>query len=411
MTDPPDSLSLHLDAIATELIELNPIAVAQAITLSQTISNPLERWQSYLALLALEGFEQWLQQYDTPTALRRKQATLVQPNGFDLPAASRLDLTRFQVCLVTIDSDEDEVIELPASVIDLPSQMAHFYVAVAVYEEQKQSVMRYFLRYDQLAQYRQQNRYHITSNQTYQLPTAIFETDFDDLLLYLTCLEPSAIVLPTINLAIAQGAAQKAIAPLGQWLVQPVVNAGTWLQRQINDLADDLTWHFFSPKPVGGMMSVESFTSNTNAAQRDATAFPAESFANATDDHLSAILTAIERNGIQIPQNSRAAYQDVTVGDQALRLCAVIWATVQATPEPEWSLLAILKALPYQTIPEQTRVIISETTTPIVEEILRPGSSYLVAQIIGNWNEQFTITIELSSGDRLTLPPFTFQPS
>ncbi len=403
MTDPPDSLSLHFEAIATESIELAPAAVAQAIALSQAISDPLERWQSYLALLVLEGFEQWLQQHSTPITLKRKQATLLQPNGFDLPAASRLDLSRFQVCLVAIDSDEDEVIELPASVMDVPSQMAHFYIAAAVCEEQKQVAMRYFLRYDQLAQYRQQNSYPITSNQTYQLPTAIFETNFDDLLLYLTCLEPSAIVLPTAN---------SALAPLNQRLVQPVVNAGAWLQRQINDLADDLVWCFFSPRRVGGMMSVESIMADANTAQRtNATAFPGDSNAYATDDHLAAILTAIERNGIQIPQDSKAAYQDLLVDNQALRLCVVIWATPQATPEPEWSLLAILKALPNQTIPEQTRLIISETTTPIVEEILRPGTAYLVAQAIGNWDEQFTITITLPTGNRLTLPPFTFQPS
>ena len=387
----PDSLPLYFEPIPTELIQLDPAAVEQAIALSQAIPEPLQRWQSYLTLLALEGFEEWLQQHSTPTPLKRKQAIL-QPNGFDLPAASRLDLTRFQVCLVAIDSDEDEVVELPASVIDAPGKMAHFYVAAAVNEELHLVTMRYFLRYDMLAQYRQQNHYPVTSNQTYQLPTAIFETDFDELLLYLTCLDPSAIVLPAAVLPAASLA-----TPLNQWLVQPVVNAGAWLQRQIDDLADDLAWCFFSPKPVGGMMSVEGITT-------DAAATP-------TDDQLTAILTAIERNGIQIPQNSRAAYQDVTVGDRTLRLCVAIWADPQATPEPEWSLLAILKALPNQTMPDRTQLIVSEATTPIVAETLSPGSAYLVAQAIGNWNEQFTIAIELPTGDRLTLPPFTFQPS
>lgn len=379
--DLPNSSILDFERIADTAIEIE--SDATAIALSQALPDPLLRWQSYLALFVLEGLKAWLQQQSIPIVTQ--QSILLEPTGFDIPTASYTTVNRFKICCIAIANDEDEIVEIPAQVLDQPQQAAHFYLAATVYPEQRQVAMRYFLRHEQLTQFQSVDRR--TSQQTYELPTSIFETDFNQLLLYLTCLDPSAIVLPARSIG----------APIKQWLIQPVVNAQSWLQRRISEPLNDLAWQFFAPTPaMSGMMSSSSTLASTVLKP---------------DESLTAILTEIERNGLQIPADAKAAYQDIWIGDRPLRLSVVIWAQPQTQPEPTWSLLAILKAASNLVMLEDTRLILSEANTPIVSTRLSPGSAYLVTQAIGNWHEQFTLTIDLPTGESVTLPPFIFVPN
>ncbi len=419
--DPLDVSILDFESIADTAIEIQ--SDATAIALSQALPDPLLRWQSYLALLVLEGFKTWLQQQSSPIVTQ--QSTLLEPTGFDIPTVSYTRVNGFKVCCIAIANDEDERVEIPAQVIEQPHQAAHFYLAATVYPDHRQVVMRYFLRHDQLAQF--ESATCKTSQQTYELPTSIFETDFHQLLLYLTCLEPSAIVLPSRNTT----------APLKQWLVQPVVNAQAWFQRQISEQINELAWQFFSPTPATRFLMSssalapqelkpdESLTVNLTEIERNGLQIPSPTPAISgmmdspalapqelkPDESLTAVLTEIERNGLQIPTAAKAAYQDIWVGDRPLRLSVVIWAQPQAQPEPTWSLLAILRAASSLVMLEDTRLILSEANTPIVSTQLAPGSAYLVTQAIGNWNEQFTLTIDLPTGESVTLPPFIFAPN
>ncbi len=384
----PDSLdasTLDFEVIANSAVEIE--SNTTALTLSQALPDPLLRWHSYLALLVLEGFKIWLQQQAIP--LTTQQSILLEPTGSDIPTVSYTTVNGFKVCCIAIANDENEVIEIPAQVWDQPHQAAHFYLSATVYPEQRQVAMRYFLRHDQLAQ--SQTVSIRTSQQTYELPTSIFETDFNQLLLYLTCLEPNAIALPET--------ARTITVPLKQWLIQPAVKAKAWLQRQISDRVNDLAWQFFSPTPaISGMMSSSSTALDASPNLE-------------TDSSLTAILTEIERNGVQVPTDAQAAYQDIWVGDRLLRLAVVIWVQSQTQPEPTWSLLAILKAAPNQVMLADTRLSLSEANTPIVSTQLSPGSAYLVTQAIGNWHEQFTLTIDSPTGESVTLPPFIFEPN
>lgn len=386
-------LPLNFEPLTAETIDLESAAVSQAIAFSQAIPDPQLRWSSYLALLALEGFTTWRRQRSTPIVLHRQRATLIQPEGWDAPAAiNHVYANQFHVCLIAVDSDFEDAIELPASAIHA-SQMAHFYVAIAVHEELKQISIRSFLRCDQLADYLQHHDLIIGPHQTYQLPISIFETDLEQLLLYLTCLEPSALGLPTTSLALAPSS-------LNQWLIQPAIDTGMWLQRQMNHLADELATTFFPPElPLpSAMRSAESSTARSHSA-----------LSAASQENLETVLKEIERNGIRIPDTARAAYQDIFVGDRPFRLYAIVWAIPEATPEPEWSLFAILESL-HPTLLDGIRLIIKERNTPVIEKTTTPGSAYLIAQILGTWDEQFTVTVTLDTGESLTLPPFTFHP-
>ena len=358
----------HFDfePILAETIELAAEAQERSLNLSQTI-DAQHRWQSYLVMLAFEGFVTWLQQRSTPIALNRQRATLLQPEGVDTPAAiNHFYMNQFHICVIVTDSDVEDTIELPMGVVDA-SQMAHFYVAIAVYEELQQISLHSFLRCDRLVEYRNQHESITTSH---QIPVSLFETDFDRLLLYLTGLEPRMLTLPTVTSTTFR---------LKQWLVQSAVQARTWLDQ----VADDLAWTLFSPD-----LSVSEMRSTAT-------------------NEIAAILTEIQRNGLSIPANAQAAYQDLIVGEQALRLYVIIWA-LQTTAEPEWSLLAIIESASNFTDTNAIRITINERQTLVIEKTSTPGSAYLIAQILGTWEEQFTITIEVATGT-ITLPPFSFQ--
>jgi len=275
-------------------------------------------------------------------------------------------MNQFHICVIVTDSDVEDTIELPMGVVDA-SQMAHFYVAIAVYEELQQISLHSFLRCDRLVEYRNQHESITTSH---QIPVSLFETDFDRLLLYLTGLEPRMLTLPTVTSTTFR---------LKQWLVQSAVQARTWLDQ----VADDLAWTLFSPD-----LSVSEMRSTAT-------------------NEIAAILTEIQRNGLSIPANAQAAYQDLIVGEQALRLYVIIWA-LQTTAEPEWSLLAIIESASNFTDTNAIRITINERQTLVIEKTSTPGSAYLIAQILGTWEEQFTITIEVATGT-ITLPPFSFQ--
>jgi Protein of unknown function (DUF1822) len=345
------------------LIDLDPNRVNSAIALSQTLSNPLTRWQSHLALLALEGFTQWISDRATPICVDRTQARLLEPAGFGIPAAvNSVYANQFHVGLLVVDPDVEDEIEFPVSLMQNP---AHFYVAVCVDEESNRVSFHSFLRGDRLTLVSD-------TEATCSIPVALFETDVEQLLWYLASLDVSAIALPSLTPTVAPH----------QWLIQPLMNAAQWVQTQM----DELTWTLFSPAMVPAMRS------------------------SATVDLVS-VLTEIERRGIRIPSATTSAYRTITLHQQALRLYVVTWAV-----ESEWSLLAILEAARTPTLTTGIRLVIQENETLVIEEEITTESAYLVAQVIGSWTEKFTLTIEQVDPnsralfDSLSLPPIAFEP-
>jgi Protein of unknown function (DUF1822) len=229
---------------ASTLVDLAPDRVKFAIALSQAIQNPLTRWQSYLALLALEGFVQWISDRSTPICLDRTQARLLEPPEFGVPAAiNGVYANQFQIGLLVVEDDVEDEIEFPTSLMRNP---AHFYVAACVHEETHQVSFHSFLRGDRLNP-------SSATEATCTIPISLFETNLERLLWYLASLELSAIPLPNMSPAISS-----------QWLIQPLVNAAQWLQTQI----DELAWTRFTPElaPAVGMRSrVHAFSADLSS--------------------------------------------------------------------------------------------------------------------------------------------------
>ncbi len=448
MTNPPTYTTetwLDFEVLPTQAIDLSPESIDQALELSAQIPNEQRQWQTYLNVLALCGFEQWLESRATELIINRAQCSVLQPPIANaIASVCNLKLNEFKLCLIATGSLTDEEVTLPRAVVDLPEFIPHFYVLVEVQEEQETAVVSGFLSYDQLVNRRATVDLQTDEDWTYQLPLTWFEGDPDRLLLYLRCLEPSAIPLPTVQsdrsmqlsqmrseleallpqlqsperqlwqvLSWEQGAVvltspellnwvyqlqrqtvqTRAIAPFQQHLsdilqllTQPAVNVGRWLWDELDELAQELSWVLLP-----------------NIAPASAMRSPTEEF--------EAIVNELQENGLAIPSQARGGYRDLPFAGYRLRLYAVTWPLVSSTVH-EWTLLLVLGTLSDTSLPAGLKLRVSDQTGILVERVLDADDNYpyFFTSVVGTWDEKFIVTVSLTPELELTLPPFAFNP-
>ncbi|KAM3100112.1 DUF1822 family protein [Phormidesmis sp. 146-12] len=379
--EPMNSLS-HYEPTNEEMVPLESDQMEQAIAISRRVSNPENRWQVYLNALALAGFEQWLKTRTTEIRLESSQCRILESSSSDTPTAvCHLQVNDLKLCLVAVPSFSDSVIEIPAAVIDHPNLMAQFYIPVAIYEEIEQVSIQRFLRYDELVRDRDAQTIQPGINGIYSIPFNWFNPDLNQLLLYLSCLDSAAIPLPVHS---------EFSLPLRQLFIQPLINVGQWIHQQVNDTLD---WVILPPLNLAPAMRETSTHLSGEVNQPIA--------------DLTAILTDLIRGGMQPPENARVGYQELQLGDRSLRLYAMVAPLINAE---EWSLLLILRShsdQPLQGLSMQvtdgTQIIVNQTLNDSV------NADFLYGTAIGTYDEQFTLTIALTDGTSLTLPPFAFQ--
>jgi hypothetical protein len=436
---------LDFEVLPTEAIDLSPAIFDQALTLSSQIPNEERQWQTYLNALALGGFEEWLGSRATDLTLNQEQCSILQPSIANvIDAVSHLKVGEFKVCLIATGSLTDEEVTLPRAVVDLPEFVPHFYVLVAVQEEQETATIQGFLSYEQLMNKQRRSKIEPEEDWTYQLPLSWFESNPDRLLLNLRCLEAAAISLPesmsnrSMQLAgmrsqlesllpelhspdqqlwqvlnweqgsvvltnpellnwvyqLQQRSGQanaitslrKHLADTLQMLTQPAVNAGRWLLGELDELAQELSWVLLpSLAPATAMRS------------------PAEEF--------QAIVTQLKQTEVEIPLEARGAYRDLRLAGMPLRLYAITWPLL-CDSIPEWTLLLVLGATPGSNLPPDLLLRVSDQTGILVERVLdaQQRNSYFFTRVVGTWDEKFIVTVSLPSGIEQTLPPFSFNP-
>lgn len=394
-----DDVLLDFEALPTEAIALEPDCIEQAVHLSSQVVNEAQQWQTYLNALALFGFKQWLNERATDIPIDLEDCSIFQPSYANaIAAVFNLKVGEFKLCLVAIGSLADEEITMPRAVIDIPEFIAHFYVLLEIHEEQEQAIIRGFLRYDELVN--QQQAIHLLADRdgTYSLPLSWFERDPDSLLLYLRCLDPKAIPLPmpihpaTLSNLQAERRAEPNTENILQQSTQLAVNVGLWLRDEIDNFAQSLSW-----------VLLPALASSNSLSFRSLRKSPTE--------ELEAIVTELERSGMSISLEARAAYRDVRLAGISLRLYAVTWPLVSAGCR-EWTLLLVLGAQPGTNLPYGIKLCISDQTSVLVEQTLGKDSQgdYLYARVVGTWDEKFVANIALMNGEALTLPMFTFRP-
>ncbi|MEO0687464.1 MAG: hypothetical protein AAFY76_21045, partial [Cyanobacteria bacterium J06649_11] len=302
-------------------------------------------------------------------------------------------------------------------------------------EELEIAAVKGLLRYDQLINIKAELEPEADWN--YYIPLLQFNQEVDELLLYLQCLAPTAILLPEIPvsrrdilrkvqtsllnllpqlnnrplwevLTWEQGKAvlttpllinwlyqsinqntaalTKHLSDLLQILTQQAVNVGQWLVNQVDDAVQTLSWQLI---PASQLRS--TFESNQSN--------PIE--------ELEVILNDIQDNNqLDIPPTAVRVYQDIRL-DKLLRLYAIIWSL----PEEEngWTLFLVLKAINDNQSACRFTLRVSDQIEVLDEEELITGdNSYLYTQVEGSYDDKFLVTLMSETGETIAFPPFEF---
>lgn len=399
------------------------------------------QWSNYLQALALISFEAWLQEREPSLTVTRESCSVFQPEVASvIEAVCDLQLGGFRVCLIpTLRLTADEV-AIPRAVVDIGAYAAHFYVVVALDEEAEVATIRGFLRYDQLVHYRSQLQPDFDWN--YPLPSSWLNTDVNELLLNLQCLDPQAISLPIVAnhhltvlprqraeiLAVLPQALEKplwevltweqavdvltqphllrwlyqyqteptparhqelitALGDLLQILTRKAINVGLWMERRLDDLAAAVSWQIV---PEAALV-------------RETRRFDDQSIVQTLGELLEESLELEERP----PEHAGRVYQDIALTDGTyLRLYAVAWPL----DGQNWTLVIIAGARPGDLPPYGLQLRVSDQTGVLVEETLAQDQqlAYLFAQVEGSHDDLFLVTLRSASGATQESEPFAF---
>jgi hypothetical protein len=202
-----------------EIIWLEPEHFEQAKEISDLVNGEALQWQTHLNALALLGFEKWLNDRIPEQAVYRDATGIVN--------VCYLKFGEFKLCLIASEGLLDEVINVPQDAIASPELAAHFYVVLEVLEEQGQVIIKGFLRYDQVVNYRSRDNLQLLRDGCYKLPLSALDTEPNHLLFYCRFLEPTAIPLC--------GSAERSAMPSLRYLKETRTKLSQWLQGVFNE--------------------------------------------------------------------------------------------------------------------------------------------------------------------------------
>ena len=397
-----NAFTLNGTFLSLESITLSPEQIEWAIQLSKSVASQAQQWQTYLNALALEGVEQWLQKRAPELTINsewlpgtesnffvnssRQHLTVRQPTDATLlESICRLQVNEFNLCLIATDTLYDTNISLSRTAIESSQFVPHFYVLVEILEELEQTNIRGYLQRDRFIHQQQSIGLQRESDTAYLLPIDWFEDDLDKLLLYLRCLEPTAISVVTHQESTLRSSP---LPSLVQESTQRAINVGLWLRNELDRVAQELSWILLPPA---------SLSSECRSLKS-----PPEPFNDV-------VAELMNQGNIAIPSQARGAYRDLQWENVALRLYVVAWELPATGSVPEWTLLLILGAQPNATLPLGIKLQVRDEVQILEEPVLSDRSQdYLYVQVIGIQSERFWVTISLPDGAALTLPPFTF---
>ncbi|MGB3653339.1 MAG: DUF1822 family protein [Rivularia sp. (in: cyanobacteria)] len=173
----------------------------KAINISQNIDGEKNQWRVYLNQLALFGFEEWLQEQIPDIEVNQVNTDSQQKNV-------NLQVGEFKVQLITVDSLYDNLVSIHQENIISPQLAAHFYVLVEILEEAEQLIIHGIIRHDELPQ---SQKYEIC-----KIPLSSFDSEVNNLFLYIRFLEVEAISLPKSAENITHKVTQS-LVNLSQW--------------------------------------------------------------------------------------------------------------------------------------------------------------------------------------------------
>lgn len=129
-------------------------------------------------------------------------------------------------------------------------------------------------------------------------------------------------------------------------------------------------------------------------------------------EEFETIVAQLQHRGQKIPSQVRGAYREMLLAEIPLRLYALTWPLLSEPDSQWWSLLLVLGTPTEITLPYGLKFRVSDKTGVLTEQVLdsEQGDRYLYSCVVGAWEERFIVTLGLTNGIELTLPPFSFQP-
>lgn len=367
-------LDLEFASESTGAIALSPEQMSQAAQRSAAVPAA-DQWQAYLDAIAALAFEQWIQQRSLNLSLQPRAAS----------EECTIGVGPFRVYLAATGTLSDRIIPVPASMIDRQGHPAHFYVAVEIIEDLEQAEIQGFLNYTQLAEHLNRSDLDATEAGIYELPFNWFEPQPESLLLYLSCLEVSAIPLPEAPSSVAISSQEETAR------TPTLLNVRLWLEDQLDEYAQRLGWVLL---PAIGLEPI---------ALRSLAESPAA--------EMTQLLAQLRSQGLEIPPQARGAYREDMLSDSSIRLYVFTWLLCDPEEDnDEWSLLAIVGPLPDHSLPLGLILQIADRDQPLVERSLNPDGeeSYLYGCVVGKGDESFQVSCILAQGERLEYPAFAF---
>jgi hypothetical protein len=379
------------NALAEEIIPLTLEDIETAQRLAQRSQTPGKRWPVYLNALALAGLRQWLDTRSLSFQMQDAHSVILEPTiDYGISAVCGLVSNHFRMTVIAIDPDDDPNVPIPKMVFDRVDLKSHFYLFITIYEEAEAIGLRGYIAHDQIPSSLPVDRDY------YALSCDRLTPDFNQLLLHLTCLEPTPIVAP-------QTRPQAASPPIRQLLTRPVLNTARWFQTQIQEtiqtVTEELAWQLLPPLTLA-------------SALRE---LPTpEDWSRTEIASLQSILQEIVPQGVQVvPEELRAVVRQLYLGSLALQMYVVISPLVNAQDAiDEWSLLLILKRSDQQPLGRGIQLSVhSSCSTEVVQQVTSSDlTGYLFTQIIAELQETLSITIADPTGTSLVLPLMQFEP-
>jgi hypothetical protein len=413
MIDQPLSLPNENDvidwgALNSAQIELSPEQIQRAAQVSRSIRFSDQRWQVYLTALGTLGFEQWVRDRAPELAIQVNQSSIWQTTANLVAAACDVRVGAFKICVLSVGNLVDDPVSVPVAAFDLPDFAAHFYILMQVIEEEEKVAVSGFLSYEQ---YRQM-ALKADSDWTYSLPLDSFNSDANALLLNLRCLAANAIRLPAMDVTRSSSGLREKLSELQFYLQsqpawellsveegltllsdstlvnslyevtpQPSINAGLWLRNQIDTIAQELGWMLM----------------------------PVFSPLRSLREEFDSIRSSLDLQGVQIPTSARGAYRSLKSEQGSFRVYAITWMLSENPNQSEWMLLVALGAEPGADLPRSLRLEIRDETQTLFDQSLEETNrGVLYAQVLGNWDERFWVTVTADDTDVFEIPPFGF---
>ncbi|NJN23151.1 MAG: hypothetical protein HC810_00400 [Acaryochloridaceae cyanobacterium RL_2_7] len=133
-------------------------------------------------------------------------------------------------------------------------------------------------------------------------------------------------------------------------------------------------------------------------------------------DEASDIVGRLCEQGIHIPEQAQASYQDLPVATQSIRLYAVTWpceaSPFKENPAMDWSLLLVLCTMPAAALSQSIQIQVRDEVQILATQDLlahqKQACSFV--QVSGSETEKFWVTLmeENQPETTLELPPFYF---